>query len=295
MTLSSMTGFGRAEGHFENYSWVWEIRSVNGKALDIRMRIPPGLDAIDQYVKSVLKKSISRGNINVSLQLQKDTTESAVNINQSALDKLVEVAKKAAKKHDLPMPAIDRILSIRDVVQITDMEEEEQTLEARNKALEQSFEEAVAALTQSRDVEGAATFKMLSNIIDDIERLLENGEEIAAAQPELIKKKFEDKVKELIGSNSGLDEERLSQEIVILATKADVKEETERLRAHIAAARLLISEKGPVGRKMDFLIQEFNRETNTLCSKSSDITLTNIGLSLKSAVDQLREQVQNVE
>ena len=295
MTLSSMTGFGRTEGHFKNYSWVWEIRSVNGKALDIRMRIPSTLDAFDQFIRTTLKKKISRGNLNVSLQLQKDADEVSVDINEEALDKLVIAAKSAAKKHDLPMPAIDRILSIRDVVQLSDMEEDEETLKARDDALRNSFNDAVEALINSRQQEGAATYDMLTTIIDEVENLLNQAEEIAAKQPNALKEKFEEKVNALLDNSNGLDPDRLAQEIVVLATKADVKEETDRLHAHIASARALISENGPVGRKMDFLMQEFNRETNTLCSKSSDITLTNIGVSMKTAIDQLREQVQNVE
>lgn len=295
MTLSSMTGFGRAEGHFENYSWVWELRSVNGKSLDVRMRIPSGLDAFDQFVKAELKKVISRGNINVSLQLSKDSQESAVNVNETALDKLVVIAKDAAKKHDLAMPSIDRLLAIRDVVEITEMDEDDDTLKKRNDALKASFKDAIKSLVSARNDEGAATRDMLSNVLDEVERLLNEGEAIAAKQPDALKNKFNEKVNALFDNSQGLDQDRLAQEVVLLATKADVKEETDRLHAHIVSARSLLNENGPIGRKFDFLTQEFNREANTLCSKSTDITLTNIGLSLKTAIDQLREQVQNVE
>lgn len=295
MTLSSMTGFGRAQGQFENYNWVWEIRSVNGKSVDIRMRIPSGLDALDQHIKNTLKKSVSRGSFNVSLQLEKETSASQVNVNEMALDKLIDVAKKAAKKHDLTMPSIDRLLSIRDVVEITDSDEGEDTLTERDNALKASFEEAILSLKKSRQQEGEATYKMLSDILDNAENLLKDGEDIAAKQPQALKQKFEEKVNALFDNNQGLDQDRLAQEIVLLATKADVKEETDRLHAHIDQARVLLKSKGPVGRKMEFLSQEFNREANTLCSKSSDIDLTNIGLSLKSAIDQFREQVLNVE
>lgn len=295
MTLSSMTGFGRAQDQFENYSWVWEIRSVNGKSVDIRMRIPSGLDALDQHIKNTLKKSVSRGSFNVSLQLDKDTTEPQVNVNEVALDKLVDVAKQAAKKHDLPMPSIGRLLSIRDLVSITANDESDDILKARDVALKASFDEAILSLKKSRQEEGEATYNMLSVILDDAEKLLKEAEKIAAKQPQALKQKFEEKVNALFDNNQGLDQDRLAQEIVLLATKADVKEETDRLHAHIAQARNLLKEKGPVGRKMEFLSQEFNRETNTLCSKSSDIELTNVGLSLKSTIDQFREQVLNVE
>lgn len=295
MTLSSMTGFGRAQSQFENYNWVWEIRSVNGKALDIRMRIPPGLNAYDQHIKATLKKSIARGSINVSLQLQKDSNAIDVKVNEDALDKLISVAKAASVKHDLPMPAIDNLLSIRDVVEISLNEDDEDKLKERDIILKSSFDDAIAALKSSRDDEGAATNKMLTRILDEIEHLLKEGEDVAAKQPQALKDKFLTKVNNLLEDNNGLDQDRIIQEVVLLATKADVKEETDRLWAHISSARNLLDEKGPVGRKLEFLTQEFNREANTLCSKSTDIKLTNIGLSLKTAIDQFREQVQNVE
>tara|TARA_R110002096_G_scaffold416576_1_gene619171 strand:+ start:35924 stop:36883 length:960 start_codon:yes stop_codon:yes gene_type:complete len=295
MTLSSMTGFGRSEGHFDNYSWVWEIRSVNGKALDVRMRIPPGLDAMDQYIKTTTKKALSRGSLNVSLQLHKDSSETVVNINEAALDKLVSVAKDAAKKHDLPMPSIDRLLAIRDVVEVSNDDEDENRVKACNEAIKKSFADALGSLIKSREEEGAATHDMLSGVLDNIEGLLREAEVVAATQPGALKEKYEEKLEALFDNKQGIEPDRLAQEIVLLATKADVKEETDRLGAHIVSARKLLNTEGPVGRKMEFLTQEFNRETNTLCSKSSDITLTNIGLSLKTAIDQFREQVLNVE
>ncbi|MDG1437964.1 MAG: YicC family protein [Emcibacteraceae bacterium] len=295
MTLSSMTGFGRTQGHFGNYSWVWEIRSVNGKGLDVRMRIPSGLDSFEQYIKNTLKKSVTRGNLNVSLQLSKDDCETDVIVNEDALDKLIEVAKSAANKHGLPMPSLDSLLSIRDVVEIGIKEDDEDEIKARNEALKTNFEDAVKALKASRDAEGDATRTMLANIIDEVERLLNQAEGIAVSQPAALKVKFEEKLSALFDNKQGLDQDRLAQEVVLLATKADIKEETDRLHAHIASARKLLDEKGIVGRKFDFLTQEFNREANTLCSKSSDIGLTNIGLSLKTSIDQIREQVQNIE
>ncbi|MEZ5756825.1 MAG: YicC/YloC family endoribonuclease [Emcibacteraceae bacterium] len=295
MTISSMTGFGRAEGHFENYSWVWEIRSVNGKTIDIRYRIPPGLDDLDQYIKTTLKNALSRGSLNISLQLQKDVSNPEVRVNEEALDKLVTVAKSAAKKHDLAMPSIDRLLSIRDIVEIADLEEDEELLNARDEQLKATFILALDGLKKSRLHEGEATFKMLSATLDEIEILLQKAIDVAATQPKSIKEKLEEKVSALFDNNQGIDPDRLAQEIILLVTKADVKEETDRLNAHIASARKLIKEQGAVGRNLEFLSQEFNRETNTLCSKSSDITLTNIGLALKAAIDQFREQVLNVE
>jgi uncharacterized protein (TIGR00255 family) len=294
MTLSSMTGFGRAQGHYENYNWVWEIRSVNGKGLDVRLRIPPGLEDFDLYIKSTLKSQLARGNLNVSLQLHHEGNNAQVNVNEAALDKLVVIAKEAAKKHGLEMPSIDRLLSIRDVVEIIDGEDAEERQNARNDLLKSTFSEAIDSLKLSRKEEGTATHKMLADILDTVEILLNKGEAIAKTQPEALKDKFQEKVSKLL-ENNNFDMDRMMQEIVILATKADVKEETDRLRAHIDAARKLLNTEGPVGRKLEFLTQEFNREINTLCSKSTDIALTEVGLSLKTTIDQFREQILNVE
>ena len=259
------------------------------------MRIPPGLDAFDQFIKTTIKKEITRGSINVLLQLSKEETDTDVKVNEAALDKLIGVAKKASVDHDLPMPSLDSLLSIRDVVEIIPTEDNENQISERNDILKKSFIEALSELKSSREEEGLATRKMLSDVIDQVEDLLNQAEKSANNQPSLLKEKFEEKVNALFDNKQGIDKDRLAQEIVLLATKADTKEETDRLRAHIASARTMLDAKGTIGRKMDFLTQEFNREANTLCSKSSDITLTNIGLSLKTAIDQIREQVQNVE
>ena len=244
MTLSSMTGFGRAEGHYKHYSWVWEIRSVNGKGLDVRMRIPPGLDAFDQFIKTTIKKEITRGSINVLLQLSKEETDTDVKVNEAALDKLIGVAKKASVDHDLPMPSLDSLLSIRDVVEIILTEDNENQISERNDILKKSFIEALSELKSSRQEEGLATRKMLSDVIDQVEDLLNQAEEIVNNQPSLLKEKYEEKVNALFDNKQGIDKDRLAQEIVLLATKADTKEETDRLRAHIASARTMLDAKG---------------------------------------------------
>jgi len=295
MTLSSMTGFARTQGTWENYHWVWEIRSVNGKNLDVRCRIPPGLDAMDQKIRGLMKKNFARGSVNVHLQMTRESGESQVIINEDVLGKLVSLSKQVAAQHDLPVPAVDNLLSIRDVVEIRDDEEDDDFIAKRDKALEASLLEAVEAMKTARAEEGAATHTMLTAILDEIKGYVLQAEKVAEEQPELLKNRFLEKVNRLLDDQKGLDQDRLHQEVVILATKADVKEETDRLKAHIEAARKLLSTNGPVGRKLDFLMQEFNREANTLCSKSSDIALTDMGLSLKTAIDQLKEQIQNIE
>ncbi|MBT6135329.1 MAG: YicC family protein [Kordiimonadaceae bacterium] len=295
MTLSSMTGFGRSNNSFENYSWVWELKSVNGKGLDLRTRIPQGFDTLDKHVKSVAKKVLFRGTLNIVLQIKKDGVETVLNVNEDVLNKLIIIAKDAAIKHNLPMPSIDNLLTIRDVIEVNNDDTPDYTEKGRDKAVKLSFDEALKSLISSREEEGAATYCMLSLILDDINRLLSEAEVIGLKQPELLKEKYEKKLGSLFDNKQDIDQGRLAQEIVLLALKSDIKEETDRLNAHIVSARKLLLTNGPVGRKLEFLTQEFNREINTLCSKSSDIRLTNIGLSLKASIDQFREQVLNVE
>ena len=295
MTLSSMTGFGRSNNNFENYSWVWELKSVNGKGLDLRTRIPQGFDTLDKHVKSVAKKVLFRGTLNILLQIKKDGVETVLNVNEDVLNKLIIIAKDAAIKHNLPMPSIDNLLTIRDVIEVNNDDTPDYTEKGRDKAVKLSFDEALKSLISSREEEGAATYCMLSLILDDINRLLSEAEVIGLKQPELLKEKYEKKLGSLFDNKQDIDQDRLAQEIVLLALKSDIKEETDRLNAHIVSARKLLLTNGPVGRKLEFLTQEFNREINTLCSKSSDIRLTNIGLSLKTSIDQFREQVLNVE
>jgi len=295
MTLSSMTGFGRSNNSFKNYSWVWELKSVNGKGLDLRTRIPQGFDTLDKHVKSVAKKVLFRGTLNILLQIKKDGVETVLNVNEDVLNKLIIIAKDAAIKHNLPMPSIDNLLTIRDVIEVNNDDTPDYTEKGRDKAVKLSFDEALKSLISSREEEGAATYCMLSLILDDINRLLSEAEVIGLKQPELLKEKYEKKLGSLFDNKQDIDQDRLAQEIVLLALKSDIKEETDRLNAHIVSARKLLLTNGPVGRKLEFLTQEFNREINTLCSKSSDIRLTNIGLSLKASIDQFREQVLNVE
>ena len=295
MTLSSMTGFGRSNNSFENYSWVWELKSVNGKGLDLRTRIPQGFDTLDKHVKSVAKKVLFRGTLNILLQIKKDGVETVLNVNEDVLNKLIIIAKDAAIKHNLPMPSIDNLLTIRDVIEVNNDDTPDYTEKGRDKAVKLSFDEALKSLISSREEEGAATYCMLSLILDDINRLLSEAEVIGLKQPELLKEKYEKKLGSLFDNKQDIDQDRLAQEIVLLALKSDIKEETDRLNAHIVSARKLLLTNGPVGRKLEFLTQKFNREINTLCSKSSDIRLTNIGLSLKTSIDQFREQVLNVE
>jgi len=295
MTLSSMTGFARTSGQWGKYHWTWEIKSVNGRNLDIRCRMPQGYDGLEQMARKAVKAALARGSVNISLQVSRDADTTAFKVNQEMLDHLVEVAVETSMKNHLPQPSLDAILSVRDVVQYVEIEEDAETLKARDRAMTESFETVLADFQSARDVEGAAMQAVLIAHLDEIEKLVASAQALAGEMPELIKQRYMEKVSALLEDKSGIDPERIAQEVVLLATKADVREELDRLTAHIDAGRKYVRANGQIGRKLDFLTQEFNREANTLCSKASDIRLTDVGLSLKTTIDQFREQVQNIE
>lgn len=295
MTLSSMTGFARTSGQWENYHWTWEIKSVNGRNLDVRCRVPQGYEAVDQKVRKALKANIARGTVNINLQISRDADSQAFKVNQDMLDVLVEIAIETSMRNHLPQPTLDSLMGIRDVIQYEEADEDDATVKARDAAMIASFEGAMAAFKAARDTEGAAMQEVLSGLLVEIEQLVGEANTLAQEIPGQIKKRYMEKVNALLDDSTGIDPERIAQEVVLLATKADVREELDRLVAHIEAGKNFIKTEGQIGRKLDFLTQEFNREANTLCSKASDIRLTDIGLSLKTAIDQFREQVQNIE
>ncbi len=295
MTLSSMTGFARTSGNYENYQWTWEIKSVNGRALDIRCRTPYGMEAIEQMARKSTKENIARGSVNINLQMNRDADGTAFKVNQEMLDVLVAVAIETSMNNHLPQPSLDALMGIKDVIQYVEAEEDDVMIKARNIALEKSFADVIAAFKRARDSEGSAMQAVLKGLLDEIERLVKEADVIAAELPHLIKGRYMEKVNALLDDKTALDPDRIAQEVVLLATKADIKEEIDRLYAHIEAARGHLKADGQIGRKLDFLTQEFNREANTLCSKAYDIRLTNVGLSLKTTIDQFREQVQNIE
>tara|TARA_R110002096_G_scaffold113779_9_gene247159 strand:+ start:3743 stop:4618 length:876 start_codon:yes stop_codon:yes gene_type:complete len=291
-----MTGFARSAGQWENYHWTWEIKSVNGRNFDVRCRLPQGYEAVEQQIRKTMKDNVARGSININLQIKRDDDATAFTINQKMLDALVEVAVETSMRNHLPQPSLDAIMGVRDVVQYVEAEEDPETLKDRDAALIVSFRENMDAFLVSRTTEGAAMQDVLCGLLEEIERLVKAADEISRDLPEVIKQRYMEKVNKLLDdSATGIDPDRIAQEVVLLATKADIREELDRLYAHIDAGRNHIKTDGQIGRKLDFLTQEFNREANTLCSKASDIRLTELGLSLKTTIDQFREQVQNIE
>jgi uncharacterized protein (TIGR00255 family) len=294
MALSSMTGFARTDGVCGTYVWGWELKSVNGKGLDIRMRVPGGWDAVEAAVRA-RTKPLSRGTVYANLSVRREGVAPTVKVNESVLAAVLATVREVGARAEAQPPTIDGILGIRGVMEVLDQQESDDEHAIAEVAVVEGFDGALATLLQMREHEGAALGKILNARLDEIAALSARADAAPGRQPEAIKAKLGEQIKTLLDTSERFDADRLHQEAILLAAKADVREELDRLAAHIAQARQLIAGGGAVGRRLDFLSQELNREVNTLCSKSNDVELTNIGLELKSVVEQFREQVQNLE
>ncbi len=291
-----MTGFARAQGGDAELHWAWEAKSVNGRNLDIRCRMPTGFEALEPVARGAVAEHCKRGNVSIQLTVSRGQQPARVRINRDALDQLLALVGELQGRVDAAPPRLDGLLAVRGIVELA--EDEEQTDEQREARQARMSETLGRVLTGLRDVrlgEGARLADLVRTHLATIERLCAGAAATAAAQPAGLQARLRAQLDLLLGAGSGLFEERLAQEVALLVTKADVREELDRLAAHIDAARKLLAAGGAIGRKLDFLCQEFNREANTLCSKSADVELTGIGLELKAAIDQLREQVQNIE
>lgn len=295
MSLMSMTGFTRQSGSIENYRWTWEIKSVNGKGLDVRLRLPPGFDELDRPVRALMGQKLTRGSCFVTLTMQHEASAQSLKVNQHVLEAVLAAMQLVEGRFDFKKPSLDGILSIRGVMEPVEEEESEEARASLVKALLDTFDNAVKDLVVMRRGEGAALEKVILQRVNELEDLTKQAEDCPARSVEAIQEKLRQQIERIKEADMGLDEDRLYQEAVLVAGKADIREELDRLFAHCEAVRGLISEGKPVGRKLDFLAQEFNREANTLCSKSNDTSLTAIGLDLKATIEQLREQIQNVE
>ncbi|MCX5493204.1 YicC family protein [Kaistia dalseonensis] len=295
MALMSMTGFARIAGAGFGYRWTWELRSVNGKGLDIRLRLPAGFDQLDQAVRERAGAMLSRGSVQIGLSLQREASATALRVNEDLLASILDLVRRIEGTVPAAPPTLDGILAIRGVLETVEVEDDPQTAAALGERLMADLEIALGEMVAARAREGAAIGAVLMARMDEIDRLRSEAEAAPARKPEAIRRRLAEQVATLLDASSSFDPDRLHQEAILLATKADIREELDRLQTHVAAARVLLSEGGAVGRKLDFLAQEFNRETNTLCSKANDRSLTAIGLDMKAAVDQLREQVQNLE
>lgn len=295
MSLASMTGFARTQGTSGPYAWAWELKSVNAKGLDLRLRMPPGWDAVEAPARAALSKTLARGTVAATLTIDRASTTPAVRVNEEVLAALVDTAKKAANRFGVAAPSLDTLLGMKGVFEVTDAEENADERQAAERAVVQGFEEALKGLAAMRVREGEALARILSDRISEIEKLSAAADANPARKPEAIRAKLSEQLKALLATGEKFDADRLHQEAMLLAAKADIREELDRLTTHVAAVRKLLKDGGPVGRKLDFLAQELNRESNTLCAKANDVSLTATGLELKAAVDQFREQVQNLE
>ncbi|MEM7427927.1 MAG: YicC/YloC family endoribonuclease [Pseudomonadota bacterium] len=295
MPLKSMTGFARADGSHGPTRWHWEVKSVNGRGLDVRCRLPHGFEALEQDVRKAVSERIARGNCQIGLTVSREQDGNALQINRDVLAQIVEAANGLKQEIDARPPSLDGLLAIKGVVEIAEPEETEEERTALFKTILTSFRTVLDGLTEMREGEGAKMQALLSGHIGEIERLSGAARSSPARSVEAIRQRLAEQVEKLMEASSALDPDRLHQEAVMLAAKADIQEELDRLDAHVSAARDLLSGGGPAGRKLDFLTQEFNREANTLCSKSNDTSITTIGLEMKVVIDQMKEQVQNIE
>jgi uncharacterized protein (TIGR00255 family) len=291
-----MTGFSRATGEIDGTSVAWELKSVNGKTIEIRLRLPPGYERLEPGVRQALQKRFARGNFQATLTIGR-VSGSATQpvINEAFLKDLAGLAKRLQEQFGTAPASADGLLALRGVLEPSETLETEETRAGLDAAIFATFERAIADLAKARQAEGQATGEVLRGHIDAIESLVARAEADPSREPATIRARLAEQVGLLMDASAGLDESRLHMEAAFLATKADIREEIDRLTTHVASGRALLAAGGPIGRKLDFLAQEFNRESNTLCSKSNAGAITAIGLELKAVVDQFREQVQNLE
>jgi len=290
-----MTGFARAQGAEGGYSWTWEIKSVNARGLDLRFRLPPGFDHLEVEARTRIADKLRRGSVNVGLALVRPPRLPAIEVNRESLDRVVAQSVEVGQTYDSPTPRIELFLQIPGVLVSATTEETEEERARLESRLLAGFDQALARLADMRAGEGARLAAVVGGHVDHIEALRGAAAAAIGDVPALMARRLREQIDTLLGGDKPVSEERLAQEIALLVSKADVREELDRLDAHIAAARELMAGGGAVGRRLDFLCQEFNREANTLCSKSADIALTRIGLDLKASIEQFREQVQNIE
>jgi uncharacterized protein (TIGR00255 family) len=295
MALSSMTGFARGHGVAGAYVWSWEVKSVNAKGLDLRFRLGQGWDAIEVPARTLGSEKLSRGTVYGNLTVERKGVAPAVRVNEPVLAAVLSTLKSLGGKVEAAPPTLDGILSLKGVIEITEEDEREEDHRAAEVAIIAGFEKALAELVAMRRAEGATLGRLLSMRLDEIAALTARAEKAPGRKPEAIKARLAEQVATLLSASERFDSDRLYQEAVLLAAKADIREELDRLASHVAQAKKLLADGGAIGRKLDFLAQELHRESNTLTAKANDVELTNIGLELKAVVEQFREQVQNLE
>lgn len=295
MALSSMTGFARSHGTSGPYTFEWELKSVNAKGFDFRMRLPPGWDDVELSARKRATELLSRGTVYANLNVKRSSAASNIRVNEDVLAAVVKIAGQLAARIDAVAPSIDGLLGIKGVIEVAEPEANEAEEQAARIAVAASFEQALASLIDMRKREGATLSDILKQRLDQIEQLARQAEKAPGRQPEAIRARLAEQIAVLVSASDRFDSDRLTQEALLMATKADIREELDRIASHLSQSRALLDKGGAVGRRLDFLAQEFNREVNTCCSKSNDLELTNTGLEMKNIVEQFREQVQNLE
>jgi uncharacterized protein (TIGR00255 family) len=288
--LASMTGFARTEGNDAGLAWVWELRSVNGRGLDLRFRLPSGWDSLEPILREAAGKSLKRGNVTANLSVKREN-EPRLAPDPAALEQALTLAMDLhARIPGSPVPRAEALLALPGVLRAAQADEAVDTAPAAA-----GFTRALSALVTARQAEGARLGSTLANLLDEIATLRQRAADEAADQPAAQRARVMENLTALLREAPSLPEDRIAQEVALLAARSDVREELDRLAAHIDAAHALLREAANIGRRFDFLVQEFNREANTLCSKSASVALTATGLKLKATIEQLREQVQNIE
>ena len=295
MALSSMTGFARSHGASGPYTFEWELKSVNAKGFDLRLRLPQGWDELEAFAKKRAAEMLSRGTVYANFNVKRADALSTVRINEDVLAAVVKVASSLAGKIDAVAPSIDGLLAIKGVIEVVEPERNEEEDKAATAAAAAAFDEALKSLVAMRRREGEALGQILTQRMDEMETLARKAEAAPGRKAEAIKARLAEQIAALLETSDRFDSDRLNQEALLIAAKADIREELDRIASHVAQTREMISKGGAIGRRLDFLAQEFNREVNTCCSKSNDVELTNTGLEMKNVVEQFREQVQNLE
>lgn len=289
--LASMTGFARAEGRADGFAWVWELRSVNGRGLDLRVRVPAGWDGMEPLVREAVGKAVRRGNVTANLSVRRESEWRMV-ADSAALEQVVGLAMELHKRiPGSPVPRAELLLALPGVLRPASSEE----AAIDTGPVIAGLSQALAALVAARQAEGARLAEALKKMLGEIAELHRQAAKAAADQPQAQRARLIENLTALLREAPSLPEERIAQEVALLAARSDVREELDRLASHIEAAHALLRAGATIGRRFDFLVQEFNREANTLCSKSASTELTAVGLRLKAAIEQLREQVQNIE
>ena len=295
MSVNSMTGFARAAGSGGPWRWAFEVKTVNAKGLDLRLRMPSPFDRVEAEARARLGRALARGTCFATLTAQREGAASAARVDEAALASIAAAAHAAAEAAKLAPPTMDGLLGVRGIVEIAEAEDDEAAVAAACAGALASLDQAVSMLGAARRVEGDALAAILRERLEAIETLTLAADANPARRPEAVRARLAESVAALMETGRGFDENRLHQEAILLAAKADIREEIDRLKAHVAAARLLLEEGGAIGRRLDFLAQELGREANTLCAKANDVTLTTQGLELRAQIEQFREQAQNVE